>query len=74
MEMLRVKVTAGARKELFEERGTGEFIAKVKEKAEQNQANRRVRELVAAHFGVTVGKVRIITGHRSPNKTIAIGK
>ena len=71
MQKVRVRVTAGAKKERFESAGERCIIA-VKEKAQRNEANERVRELVAAHFGVSVVAVRIISGHRSPHKTLAI--
>ena len=72
MIKIRVKVTAGARKERFTETDKGHFVFSVKEKAERNEANKRVRELVAAHFGVSITAVRIITGHRSPNKVFSV--
>ena len=74
MLVIRVKVETGvkAKKERFEAAGKELFVAEVKEKPEHNAANKRVRELAAAYFKIPVGAVRIITGHRSPNKTIAI--
>ncbi len=73
MTVVRVKVTAGAKKERFELSDKGYFIVVVKEEAERNAANGRVKELIAAHFGVPFVAVRIITGHRSVSKTISVG-
>ncbi|MEK9167886.1 MAG: DUF167 domain-containing protein [Patescibacteria group bacterium] len=67
-----IKVTPGAKKELFEQKSEDHFVANVREKAERNMANMRVRELVAAHFGVPVGKARIISGHTSPSKILSV--
>lgn len=71
---IRVKVTAGARKERFEEVRDGVFAAAVKEKAEQNLANARVRALVAARFCVPQKAVRIVSGHRSKSKLLDVIK
>lgn len=49
-----------------------EYLISVKEKAEGNQANHRVRELLALTYLVPVQKVRIISGHHSPGKLISI--
>ena len=68
---LRVEVTPGAKKESLEE-AEGKWLISVKEEAERNQANERVRELVAAHLGKTVGDVRIISGHHSHTKMLSV--
>lgn len=68
---LKVFVTPGARKEAVEEVGDTLRIA-VREPAEQNRANMRVRELVALRLGLPFGKVRILTGHRSRSKMMSI--
>ena len=68
---IRATVTAGAKKERFASAGET-FIIAVKEKAQRNEANKRVRELIAAHFGVSSSAVRIIRGHRSLHKTLVI--
>ena len=72
MSVIRVKVTADARKERFEETGANIFTASVREPAEGNMANTRVRELVAAYFDVSIKQVRIEAGHHSPSKRIHI--
>ena len=69
---IKVRVKAGAKKEALTVVAGGTLELAVKEEAENNQANRRVLELVATHFGVAVERVRIIRGHRSPSKLLAI--
>ncbi len=69
---IKVKVAAGVKKELFKALGKDSFSASVREPAERNLANMRVRELVAAHFGVSLGVVKIISGHHSPSKILSI--
>lgn len=69
---VKVKVTAGARKEKFAQISEDHFEISVREKAERNMANTRVREMVAEFFKVPVGKVKIISGHHSPGKLLSV--
>jgi uncharacterized protein YggU (UPF0235/DUF167 family) len=70
--LVRVKVEAGARKETFEESAPGTFAISVKERAERNAANTRVRAIIARHFRVPLKMVRILTGHQGKNKTLQV--
>lgn len=72
--IVRVLVYAGAKKEKFEREESGRFLAFVREEPVRNQANRRVVELVAREFGVPAADVAILTGHRSPQKTLRVGR
>jgi uncharacterized protein YggU (UPF0235/DUF167 family) len=68
---IKVFVTPSAKREKVEEKG--EMLAiSVREPAMGNQANTRVREIVAMREGKPLGKVRILTGHRSRAKMISI--
>jgi len=69
---VKVRVEAGARRERVEEVSKNSFRISVREPAEDNAANRRVRELIAAQYGVSLKAVKIFTGHRSPSKLLAI--
>ncbi len=75
---IRVFVTPGAKHEKVVVRpgkgaDTNETLAiSVREPASGNRANDRVRELVALRFGQPIGKVRILTGHRSRGKMLSI--
>lgn len=71
MTFIKVFVTPGARKEKVEEKGDVLAIS-VREPAERNLANDRVRAIVADRIGVPLGKVRILTGHRSRAKMISV--
>ena len=68
---VKVFVTPGARREKVEKKGEALLIA-VKEPAEGNRANTRVREIMAGRLGLPLAKVRILTGHRSRAKMISI--
>jgi len=78
MRYIHVKVIAGARKEFIKPRrmagqeSSDHFEISVREKAERNMANARVLELVANHFKLVKGKVRIVNGHHHASKLIAI--
>ncbi len=65
---VRVEVKAGARRESIIRVDEKTLSMSVKEPAERNRANLRVRELVAAEYGVRPQNVRMISGHRSPRK------
>lgn len=69
---IKVRVTPGAKQEQFTHKKTDHFDIKVKEKAERNMANRRVMELIAHHYNIPIGKVRIINGHHSPSKIFSV--
>jgi uncharacterized protein YggU (UPF0235/DUF167 family) len=69
---VHAKVTAGARKESLIQRSEDHFDISVKEKAERNMANARVITLMAGHFGVPAGNVRIVNGHRHPSKLLVV--
>jgi len=69
---VRVRVKADAKKETVLETENQTFSISVKEPAQQNMANQRVKEILALHYGVPPQKVSMITGHRSPQKMFAI--
>ena len=69
---VRVRVTPGAKKERVLRQKPDEFDIAVREPATRNLANTRVRELIAAAFGVGAGAVRMVSGHRSPTKIISV--
>lgn len=69
---IKAKVIAGMKKEKFLQTSKDHFEIAVREKAERNMANSRVIELIAMHFSVTKNKVRIINGHHSPSKLLAV--
>ncbi len=65
---IKVRVTAGTKKESFEQVSDDHFKVSVKEKAEQNMANRRVIKLLADFFNTGEKNIRLIHGHHSPSK------
>jgi len=71
---VKVKVTANAKKEVFEIISKDYFKISVREKALQNMANNRIKIILLDHFNLIKGKVRLISGHHSQNKIYAVDK
>ena len=69
---IKIRVITGAKKESFKKISDDHVEISVKEEAKQNQANRRILELVRENFGLKSGRVRIISGHHSPSKIVSI--
>jgi uncharacterized protein (TIGR00251 family) len=69
---IKVKVQAGAKKERITKKSEDSYYISVREKAERNQANKRIVEIVASLFHVSTKNVRIINGHQSPSKLLSI--
>ncbi len=69
---LRVSVAPGAKRELIKEGKDGMLLISVREPAEGNRANMRVREIVALRFMVPTSCVRILSGHHSPVKLLTM--
>jgi uncharacterized protein YggU (UPF0235/DUF167 family) len=67
---LKVRVKAGQRKEEVITESADHFMISVKEPAERNQANKRIIEIIRGLFPGTI--VRIVNGHQSPSKLIAV--
>lgn len=69
---IKVKVLAGAKKEGLIMDKPDSFKVSVREPASRNLANKRVRELIAYHYCLPIGKVRIVNGHHSPSKLFVV--
>ena len=74
LSYIRVKVLAGAKKEILKQISIDHFEISVKEKAERNLANRRVLGIFCEFFNLPKGKIRIVNGHQSPSKLLVIEK
>ena len=71
---IKVRVLAGVKKEVIKQISDNHFRISVKEPAQRNLANTRVREILAEQFGISAKEVRIISGHHSPSKIFALGR
>jgi len=65
---IRVKVHTKAKKEKVVELGEHRFEIFVKEKAEQNRANERLREILAERYQTSPKQIRFVSGQHRPNK------
>ncbi len=69
---IKVKVRAGAKAESFRQTRPDHFEISVRQKAERNMANERIIELIARHFHLSRGKIRLVNGHHSPSKMLSV--
>ena len=69
---IRVNAQPGAKKELVSRISADRYEISVREPAEQNMANRRIRTLVARELGLPETAVRMISGHQSPHKIFSV--
>jgi uncharacterized protein YggU (UPF0235/DUF167 family) len=69
---VKVRVLAEQKKERIDKKAANQYIVSVKEKAEQNMANRRIVSVLAEEFGVSERSVRIVSGHHRPNKIFSV--
>jgi len=69
---IKVKVIPASKKESVVKKGEDRYTIAVREKAEQNRANKRMLELLAQELNTPLGNIRIINGHHSPSKLLSI--
>ena len=69
---LRVHVIPGTKRESCTKETKDTWRVSVREPAEGNRANTRVREVIATELGIRVSAVRILTGHHSRSKLMSI--
>lgn len=65
---VKVRVIPKSKKETVKKVDQQTFEMTVKEPAERNLANNRIKELLAKEFSVKVNLVRMVTGHHSGSK------
>lgn len=65
---IRVRVIPKAKKETIKKINEQTFEITVKEPAERNLANNRIKELLAIEFGLESKSIRIVSGHHSATK------
>ena len=69
---VRVAVYPGNKNETVKSLGEHRFEMKVKEPAERNLANIRVKELLAREYAVEVKAIRLVSGHQNSRKIFAV--
>lgn len=69
---IKVQVLPKAKKEIIKKESENFYIISVKEPAERNLANLRIKSIVADIYQVSENKVKLVTGHHSRSKIFAI--
>lgn len=69
---VRVRVMAGAKRESVSRKDETLWHICVREKAEQNMANARVKVLLATALGVSEKNVRLVKGAQTPSKVYLV--
>ncbi len=69
---VKVHATPGAKKEKVDKKDDITYDIFVKEPAERNLANNRIRELLCIEYGLDKGEVKMVSGHRSRSKIFDI--
>ncbi len=69
---LRVKVNAGAQSESVKQLTDGSYQVRTRAPATKGKANRRVRELLANHFGLHPDEIEIVAGQTSAIKYVKL--
>jgi uncharacterized protein YggU (UPF0235/DUF167 family) len=69
---IRVNAVAGAKKESVQKIADNRYEISVREPAERNLANARIRTLLARELGVVESSARLISGHQSPHKIFSV--
>jgi uncharacterized protein YggU (UPF0235/DUF167 family) len=70
--LIKVKVFPDSKIEEVVMVGADKFEVRVRQKAERGLANRRVRQLLAEHFGIMENGARMVKGARKPNKIFEV--
>lgn len=70
--LIHVKIHPESGKDEVVAKSDVSYVVYVKAPAERNEANVRMKEVLAAHLGLEPSKVRIITGHHSPSKIVEL--
>lgn len=69
---IRVHVYPEAKTEDIQEKKEGVFEIHVKEKTEENQANKRVLEILKKYPSFKNKEIRLVNGHHRPHKLFLI--
>jgi hypothetical protein len=72
MNLIRVKTFPDSPKQSVEQIEPYRLRVFIREAPKNNQANKKVLLIISEFYEIPVNKLRILTGHRSPNKIIQI--
>ena len=69
---IRVHAIPGAKREIVTRKASDRYDISVREPAERNLANARIRTLLAREFDISARAIRLISGHTSPHKIFSL--
>jgi len=69
---IKVIARAGSKKEVVLKKDETKYEISIKEKAERNMANDRIRQILSEIFMLPKSKIRLISGHHSPSKMYSV--
>jgi len=69
---INVKAKPNSKEDRVEKISDTEFIVSVKEIPVQGRANRAIIRVLAEYFGVSLSRIRIISGHISRQKVVEV--
>lgn len=69
---IKVRVVVAAKVESVKQNKPDTFTIHVRAEAKQNQANKRMMELLATYLKVPSKSIRLISGHHQPSKIVSI--
>lgn len=72
MKYIRIKVLPSSKKSAIIKIAEDVYEIKTKSKAESNNANKEALGLLSERLNIKPNKLRIISGHKRPNKIIEI--
>ncbi len=71
---IRVNAVPGAKKEKVTKVAGDRYEIWVREPAERNLANGRIREILANDLNIPQAALRLVSGHRSPHKIFSVAE
>lgn len=71
---IKVRVKTGAKNELIKKVADDHYEISVREKPENNMANKRVLALMAQALKLPAARIRITKGHHSPSKILTVSQ
>lgn len=70
--LIKVRAETGAKEESWTLKSRDTFVISVREKAERNEANERIKQILSEYFKTK--HIRLIHGHHSHNKIFEVDK
>ena len=70
--LIHIKIKPNSNKDEVVKKNDASYVVFVREEAKENKANYAMLLLLAEYLNVPVSILRIITGHHTPSKIVAV--